>query len=396
MKTFEYKGYTASGATRKGLIEAMHPKAAREQLARDGILVDRLSLSGARAKRMTAETRGILYRELAALLAAGSPLVSALDMLIATPEMRGIEGILGTVRDQIREGSSLAAALSTSRAAISRFEKAAIAVAERAASLESVLIQLADFIDAHEEMRARIQQAMIYPMLVLGLGICVAVVMLGLLLPRTQRIMGTLQGEMPFLTRAMLAVGDGIWPWGLVALGLLVLAVAWWRRRVRGSADLLLKHDHRLFRLPIVGRGYTLLVAIRFARTLGILVRSGVPLVDGVPLAGRATGSPWLESLAESETEALRHGETLANTMRRITPLATLLPGWVEVGEASGSLADLLDRAAARCQAQWDRYLSRTLALLEPALLLIVGGFVLLITLSVLLPVFSLSTSIAR
>jgi general secretion pathway protein F len=396
MKTFEYKGYTVSGAVRKGLIEAMHPKAAREQLARDGILVERLALSGARAKRMTAETRGILYRELAALLDAGSPLVSALDTLISTPEMRGIEGILGTVRDQIREGTAFADALADSHANASRFERAAIQVAERTASLESVLVQLADFIDAHEGMKARIQQAMIYPMLVLGLGICVAVVMLGMLLPRTQRMMGSMEGGMPFLTKLMLAIGNGIWPWGLVAIGLLVLVITGWRRHVRTHADLLLKHDRRLFRLPIVGRGYALLVAIRFAKTLAILMRAGVPLVEGVPLAGRATGSPWLESLADAETESLRHGETLANTMRRITPLATLLPGWVEVGEASGSLADLLDRAAIRCQAQWDRFLNRALALLEPALLLIVGGFVLLITLSVMLPVFSLSTSIAR
>ena len=114
MKTFEYKGYTVSGTAQRGLVEAMHPKAAREQLARDGVLVERLAPSGARAKRMTTETRGIFYRELAALLAAGSPLVSALETLIATPEMQGIEGILGTMRDQIREGATLAAALATS------------------------------------------------------------------------------------------------------------------------------------------------------------------------------------------------------------------------------------------------------------------------------------------
>ncbi len=396
MKTFEYKGYTESGASRKGLIEAMHPKGAREQLARDGILVERLMVSGARAKRMTAETRGILYRELSALLAAGSPLVSALDTLIATPEMQGVEGILGTVRDQVREGATLAVALSASRASASRFEQAAIEVAERAASLETVLIQLADFIDAHELLRARIHQAMIYPMLVLGLGVCVAIVMLGVLLPRTQRMMGSMAGETPLLTRMMLAVGNGIWPWGLVGLGVLLLAMTAWRRHVLAHGELRLKHDRRLFRLPVIGRGYTMLVAIRFSKTLAILVRAGVSLVESVPLAGRATGSPWLESMTDVETEGLRHGETLANTMRRIPPLATLLPGWVEVGEASGNLAELLDRAADRCQAHWDRYLNRSLALLEPALLLFVGGFVLLITLSVMLPVFSLSSRIAQ
>ena len=396
MKTFEYKGYTVSGAVQRGLVEAMHPKAAREQLARDGILVERLAPSGARAKRMTTETRGIFYRELAALLAAGSPLVSALETLIATPEMQGIEGILGTMRDQIREGATLAAALAPSRASASHFEHAAIAVAERAASLETVLVQLADFIDMHEQMRGRIQQALIYPTLVLVLGIGVAIVMLGVLLPRTQRMMGSMAGEAPLLTRVVMAIGNGLWPWGIVGAGFVILAVAAWRRHVSATPELCLGSDRRRFRLPIMGRGYALLVAIRFSRTLAILVRAGVPLVDSVPLAGRATGSTWLESLAETEAEALRHGDTLATVLRRIPPLAVLLPGWVEVGEASGNLDGLLDRAADRCQSHFDRYLTRSLALLEPALLLLVGGFVLLIALSVLLPIFSLSSSIAR
>ncbi|MBT3193075.1 MAG: type II secretion system F family protein [Verrucomicrobia bacterium] len=396
MKTFEYKGYTVSGSARKGLVEAMHPKAARERLSRDGILVERLVVSGTRAKRISSEMRGVLYRELSALLAAGIPLVSALDTLIKTPEMRGVEGILGTVRDHVREGASLAQALSDSRAELSRFEVATIGVAERAAALESVLVQLADFIDEHERMREQISHAMIYPAIVLGLGVVVAIVMLGFLVPRTQLLMGGLSASMPLLTRIMLAIGNGLWPWGLLALGGVVLLLFGWLHHLRSRPELRIRLDRRIFRLWLVGRGYALVVAIRFSRTLAILVRAGIPLVEGVSHAGRSTGSLWVESLADVEAEGLRHGATLADTLRRITPLADLLPGWVEVGEASGSLADLLDRAAERCQAHWDRFLARSLALLEPVLLLVVGGFVLLITLAVMLPMFSLSSAIAR
>ena len=397
MKTFEYRGYTVSGALAcKGLIEAMHPKAAREQLARDGILVQNLSISGAKAKRLSPEMRGILYRELSALLTAGIPLVVALETLIQTPEMHRVGGILGTVRDRVREGASLAQALTESRAEISRFEEASIAVAERAASLESVLARLADFIDERERMRAQISHAMIYPAIVLGLGIVVAIVMLGFLVPRTQSLMGGIDAPMPLLTRIMLAIGNGLWPWGFLAAAALASLLAVWLRHFRSNPELRIRLDRRLFSIWIVRRGYTLLVAVRFAKTLAILVRSGVSLVEGMALAGRATGSAWLESLANKEAESLRHGATLADALRRIDPLADLLAGWVEIGEASGSLAELLDRAAERCQAQWDRFVGRTLALIEPALLLIVGGFVLLITLSVMLPMFSLSSTIAR
>jgi general secretion pathway protein F len=396
MKTFEYRGYTVSGVGRRGMIEAMHPKSARDQLARDGILVDRLSESGAKSKPVRAEMRGVLYRELSALLAAGIPLVTALDALIKTPEMRDVSGVLGTVRDRVREGVSLAQSLSESRADLSRFETATIGVAERAAALETVLIQLADFIDEQERMKAQVAHALIYPAIVLGMGIVVSIVMLGFLVPRAQQLMGGVNAPMPLLTRIMLAAGHGLWPWGLLAATGTTIVLVGWLRYVLAHKRLRIRLDRRLFKIWIVGKGYALLAAIRFSKTLSILVRAGVPLVDGMALAGRSTGSAWIESLAELEAEGLRHGATLADTLRRITPLAELLSGWVEVGEASGDLANLLDRASERCQAHWDRFLKRALALLEPALLLIVGGFVLLITLSVMLPMFSLSSTIAR
>jgi general secretion pathway protein F len=395
MKTYEYKGYTSAGATRKGLVEALHAKAARETLARDGILVERLTESGSRAKRVSPELRSILYRELSALLKAGMPLVTALDTLIKTPEMSRVGGILGTVRDQVREGSSLAQALAASRAGLSHFEQATLDVAERAASLELMLEQLADFLDERAIMKDQIQQALIYPTLVLGLGICVAVVMLGVLVPRTQALMeGT--GAVPLLTRIMLVLGDGLWPWGLLVMAGAILSAIAWFRHVQSHIELRIRQDRFLFRVPILGRGYSLLAAIRFAKTLAILVRAGVSLVEGVSLAGRATGSAWLERLSDVESESLRHGGTLADTLRRIHPIGPFLSGWIEVGEASGSLAELLDRAADRCHAQWNRFLRRSLVLIEPALLLLVGGMVLLITLSVMLPMFSMTSAIAK
>jgi type II secretory pathway component PulF len=146
-----------------------------------------------------------------------------------------------------------------------------------------------------------------------------------------------------------------------------------------------------LFRTPLVQRGYSALVNLRFARTLSLLLGGGVSLVDGVILAGRATGSAWVARLAESGAEALRHGKNLAEAVRAIEPLSASLPGWIQAGEASGKLENLLENAGDRYQQQWDRLISRGLSVLEPLLILAVGLFVLLIALSILLPVMSLN-----
>ena len=130
-------------------------------------------------------------------------------------------------------------------------------------------------------------------------------------------------------------------------------------------------------------------------RVLAILLRGGVAAVDAMAAAGRASGSAWVEHLAATEADAVRHGSTLADAVRRIPPLSGSLPAWVQIGEASGALQRMLQHAADRLQRQWEQYVTRVLSLLEPALILLIGVFVLLVTLSILLPVISMNRAIS-
>ena len=118
-------------------------------------------------------------------------------------------------------------------------------------------------------------------------------------------------------------------------------------------------------------------------------------MIDAFRLAGRATGSSWVENMTETEAGKVRHGDRLSDAVRRVPPLADSMPGWIEIGEAGGGMADLLATAADRYQQQWTRYTDRMLSLLEPLLILLIGAFVLLVALSVLLPVFSFSRVVA-
>lgn len=394
MRTFQYKGYRASGSVQRGYIEALTAKDARDKLAAGGVWPEQLQESRAGRAGLGPSDRSIFYRELAALLRAGMPLVPALGMLLETPELQDVFRVIAAVRDEVRDGGGVSVALSQATHQISAFELAAIDVAERTGTLDQVLEKLSDLIDARQQVRERIQRAMSYPLLILVLGGLVGVVMLGVLLPRMEQITG---GEMrlPGLTRVMLQVGEFLFPWGLPVL-LLVAGLGVWsgmrglqRKRFRIRCEQILWH------LPFRDI-YAAILGARFARTLAILLRAGVSVVDGVALACRATGSRWCEELGGRASENIRHGQTLESAVRSMPPLAVGLSGWIAVGEASGELPAMLDHAASRSDRRMEHQLARFLALLEPLLLLLVGGFVLLITLAVLLPVFSLTDAVLQ
>jgi general secretion pathway protein F len=218
--------------------------------------------------------------------------------------------------------------------------------------------------------------------------------MLGVLLPRMQSFLSEADVTLPALTECMLAVGRWAKVWGALLLAALVGAVFAFRLRLQSDSGLRERCDRRLLALPGIGRGYGILVNMRFTRTLCLLLEGGVPLIEGFVLAGRATGSVAVSSQVAHEAERVRHGQRLSEAVARIHPLSGALPGWVRVGEASGGMAHLMATAAKRYEAQWDRFMSRSLGVLEPALIVLIGGFVLLVTLAVLLPVLDMTQSV--
>lgn len=395
MKTFEYRGFDREGRAARGLVEALGLKDAREKLAAGGVLAERLSETGRRV-RFPPDLRATFYRELSALVAAGMPLVAALDQLIDSPEQMQYRTLLAGVRDRVREGASLAAALAEASESVSPFECSIVQAAERSATVDVMLDRLAGFLDEQQNLRERVQSALIYPAIVVTVGVCVAVLMLGLLVPRAQALLEGSGVPLPRLTAAMIALGRGLTRWGPVALAAVAAAAIAAHRQWSRSAETRRRWSGIVFHVPLWGAGYTLLVNVRFARTIAILLSGGVPLIEALGLAGRATGNAWLAAEAEREAEAVRHGSSLSEAVRRIGPLSGTLPGWIRVGEAGGGLARLLESAGQRYQDRWQRFVARRLALLEPLLILAIGVFVLLVALSVLLPVLSLSQSVGR
>ncbi len=396
MTTFEYKGIDNTGRGCRGLIEALDLKDAREKLAARGILVEKIQSAGqseTQKKRggFNLGARAMIYRELGALLHAGLPLAHALEVLIESPELGENRGQVAGLRDRIREGAGLANALGRSSAKVTPFEQAIIEVGERAGTLEVVLDRVALFLEEQQRVRERIQTALIYPAIIFTMGIVIAVIMLGVMIPRISKMLVETGVPLPFVTRGMMAVGTWFFPVILPLIAVAVIGFFFMRYKLAREIQLRERWDRTLFKMPLIGQGYAALASLRFCRTLALLLHGGVSLVDGVGLAGRATGSSWIGRLAGESAESIRHGKNLADAIRSIPPLSLSLPGWIQAGEAGGNLQFMLDNAGNRFQLQWDRLVTRSLTILEPLLILLVGGFVLLVALSILLPVLSLN-----
>lgn len=394
MKTFEYRGYDQAGRMCRGFVEALTVKDAREKLAVSGTLAEHVATTS-RNFRFPVSDRILFYREMNSLLSAGVPMAKALDILVQAPENDKSRLLIAGIRDAVKEGAALSAALSQVSDSVGSFELAILQAAERSADMESMLDNLASFLEKRERLRDHIVSALIYPGIVFVMGILVAVVMMGFIIPRAHEMLLGANVPIPAVTKLMMLMGDVVAVAGIPMVFVAVAGVFMLRRRLKNDHGFLLCWDRMLYRLPLFGRGYEILVNLRFAQTFAMLIRGGVSVIDGILLAGRASGSPWVRALSEKEAESVRHGSSVSEAVARIPPIASSLPGLIRVGEAGGGIDRLLDSAAVRYQNRWDHFADRFLSALEPVLILIIGGFVLMVTLSVLLPVISLSQGIA-
>lgn len=397
MKSFEYKGYNLSGTPARGLIDALDPKDARERLARQGILPDRLVEAGTPAssqKDFHPSVRATLYRELGALLTAGLPLDRAMDLLIQSPEWAPQSSLLAGMRDQVREGSTLHTAIAHAAKGLPPFEEALIEVGERTGALGPGLDRLASFLEQDITVREKAANALVYPLILLGVAVLAVLVIVLVLFPVFAKMLSQMKIALPWITRAVLAGGRAatiLLP-ALLLVG--ILGSATLRTRIRASAAARLRFDRLRASLPVLRHSARAMYSLLFCRALGALLRGGMPIIEAVKLSGRASGNQWVSGQITEAAEKLRQGIPLADAITPVDGLVSGLSGWIRAGEASADLPGMLDSAAARYQQSWERQHARLLALLSPAVILIVGALVLAVALAVLLPLMSLNRSV--
>ncbi len=398
MPTFEYVARDNRGVQVRGRLEAQDDARARAHLQRSGLF-----LTSIRARRATlrfgpgatpADVAAMTFH-LAMLLGAGLPLSQALAALAEQTANMRLRGVVVELARDIEEGRSLSDALGRFPDLFGQVFVGMVRNGELTGRLDEALERLAEYMDRDLEIRRKIREALLYPMIVLSVAAGVLAVFLTFIIPAFDRVYRSVGASLPLMTR-MLMAGSRSFRAGLpliaIAGGIVVLPPIRQAIRVALAGPV----QRLVLRLPRVGALAKSALLSRFARALGIMLRTGVPIVSALDVAGAVVGLPDFGSVVEGLKRQIMEGHRLADAMREtgwFTPMVIQMTG---LGEESGRLDVMLDRAATMLEREFDLQMRRFFTMLEPALTLIVGGIVGILLVALYLPIFGLARAVVH
>ncbi|HKQ22877.1 MAG TPA: type II secretion system inner membrane protein GspF [Burkholderiales bacterium] len=397
MEAFQYQALDATGRTVSGVVQADTARQARMQLRAQGLLPSKIGHVHARERARQVWARGIssaelslVTRQMATLLASGLTMEQALNALIEAATEPATREVLTGVKTEITAGSSLAGALGAYEKSFPDFYRALVHGGEESGALPTVLQHLADYLDARQALKQKTGLALLYPILVTIVALSIVTGLLVYVVPQVVQVFQQSRQGLPLLTRALIALSDflrGAWPYLVAIVG---GAIAAWRVILRRDAPRRTWHS-MLLRMPWVGSLIRGVNTSRFASTLAILVAGGVPLLSALASAARVMTNMVLREAVERAIERVREGASLARALGETRAFPPLLIHLVASGEVSGKLEQMLNRAAHLETQALERRLAVFLTLLEPVMILVMGGVVLLIVLAILLPIIEIN-----
>ena len=400
MPSYRFEAADALGKLDRGLIDADSPRAARAQLRARGLTPLAVEEAGAQRSgggsrawfgaRMSDSELAWATRQLASLLQARLPLDAALTATAEQSEKKHVSEVLSAVRADVRAGHRLADALATRPRDFPEIYRALVAAGEESGDLAHVMEKLADYIEERNALRIKVLTAFIYPAVVALVSIGIVIFLLGYVVPQVVSAFSQARQELPMLTRVMLSLSDFVRSWGWLVALVLAAALTGWRMMLRAPATRLAWHS-RLLKMPLAGRFILGLDAARFASTLAILTGSGVPLLRALDASRQTLGNDRLRASVDDATSRVREGVSLASALQVQKTFPPLLVHLTASGEKTGTLPELLERAAQTLSREVERRAMALTALLEPLMILLMGGFVLLIVLAVLMPIIEIN-----
>ncbi|MGE0486276.1 MAG: type II secretion system inner membrane protein GspF [Gammaproteobacteria bacterium] len=399
MPAFEYSALDARGATNRGLIEADSERQARRVL-RERELVP-LSVRATSARRggglrlfarrgLSGEELALFTRLLGTLLASGLALDDALALIARQAEHKHVERTVLDVRTQVLEGHSLEQAFGSHADTFPDVFRATVGAGERSRHLPLVLGELAAYVEARERIRQRIRVALIYPAVLTVTALAVVAGLLTYVVPEVVRVFDDVGRELPLATRTLIALSDFTRAWGLVLLAIVLGGVALARRALRREGVRRRVHG-ALMRLPVLGGLLVETECAKFARTLGILLGSGVDMLDALAIAAKSVVLVPLRDALSGVVVRVREGAALGQSLRDTGIAPPLLSHLVTSGEQSGELSRMLDTAAQTFDHKNANAVAVALGLFEPLLIFLMGGIVLFVVVAILLPIFEMN-----
>jgi general secretion pathway protein F len=404
VQAYSYAALDRSGKTERGQIEAESKRHARQLIRERGLTALSVDLSALRSDSATSSgpeaparrshvrvaQLASFTRQMAIILKAGIPLEEALAAVARQTAKGTLRGVVHGVRSGVLEGRSLAQSLRAYPNAFSHLYCATVDAGEKAGHLDVVMEELADFTERSHANVQRTRLALVYPVLLFLMSMSVVVVLMVFVVPDIVEVYVSQGSALPPLTQLMIDTSAFLRTWGIYLL-LAVLMLVMWSRALLAKPALRLRWHQQLLRLPLLGSLMRKYNAARFASTLSILSRGGVPLVDAIRIAGEVLSNDFFRQQIAEAAQQVEEGVSLHRALEQRGQFPPLMLHMIASGEAAGELDTMLARVAEYQQQELDNLVATMVGLFEPATLLIMGAVVLVIVVAILQPILSLN-----
>jgi general secretion pathway protein F len=403
MAVFAYRGVSASGKDVKGVRDADNPKALRTLLRRDGILVTEILEQSEAAKknareidfkrlfqRLSTHEVALATRQLAVLLRSGIPLVDGLTALIDQLEQPDLKAAFTDARNKVNEGRSFADALRAHPKVFETLFVNMVAAGEASGTLEVVLARLAEFLESQARLKGKVGGALVYPAFMFMSTIGIMLIMMMVVVPKVTGIFADFERALPWYTQALILFSNALigywWLFGIL-IGVGVYSFRRWLASDEGRK----RFDIFVLRAPLFGQLLLMVAVSRFARTLATLLSSGVPVLQAMEITRNILGNTELMRVVEEARVSVREGEGLAKPLRQSGRFPPIVTHMIAIGERSGQLEEMLVHVAEAYDQQVDVKVSALTSLLEPLIIIMMGGMTGGIAFAILMPLLQIN-----
>ena len=401
MAAFEYKALEKTGKQKKGVMEGDNARQVRQRLKEQGLIPVEVIETKSKQKKSASQglsfKRGIsvndlslITRQLATLVQAGMPLEECLKAVAEQGEKAHIRSMMMGVRSKVIEGYPLAESFADYPHVFDELFCSMVAAGEKSGHLDTVLNRLADYAENRQKMRSKLQQAMIYPIMLTLIAIAVISFLLATVVPKIVDQFVQMGQGLPTVTEILLAASNFVVHWGLLVVLVVVVfivGVKW----LLTKPHLRLAWDKKILRLPIIGKVVRGLNTSRFARTLSICTSSAIPLLDGMKVAADVMSNQYFKQQVLEAADNVREGASLRISLEQTKLFPPMMLHMIASGEQSGELEQMLTRSADNQDRDFESLVNMALGIFEPLLIVFMAGIVLFIVVATLMPIIELN-----
>ncbi len=401
MPLFVWKGRTATGAAASGEIAASSQADVVAALRQKKIIPTSIKIKeekkglGFFGLRVSRRALAVFTRQFATMLNAGLPLLSCLEILAKQTESQALRRVLGEVRTDVEGGLSLADALRRQPKVFDNLYVNMVESGETGGALDVILVRLANYLEKSAALVRKIRGAMIYPIIILSVAVLAIAILLIFVIPIFARMFEGVGAELPAMTKLVVGMSNLLKVW---ALPLLIIFIAVftitrrWHKTESGAKAI----DPILLKLPVFGPLIRKQSIARLSRTLSTLLSSGVPIIDALEITAKSSGNWVIEDAILKARSSIKGGENIADPLTKTSVFPPMVTQMIAIGEASGGLDEMLSKVADFYDAEVDQAVENLTSALEPVIMVVLGGVVGFIVVSMYLPIFQLAGTITE